>query len=308
MERCAMLLAALFRLRVADPGRARLAHSLLLEGFIGLRLLDRRAVLLARQDPTSLRISGPDTPPGERVPGVENPPGRAAGVDAYLAAHEPAHHARPNDTSAPVVPAGGGAPFRPRGGEAGRGVAGAPGQPRPHSRAFGPARRAGAQGGRRAPGAVRPSVARRLPRLDQALALPDAAEPLRPVRVRPGPDHRPGPGALPCLRRARLRQGQAQARGGHEVRLDVGKGPLPDPPGRAEVRLPARMAALVPPRDARQALWGRDGLRPGCASQLSPASGHSRRRAAGDPRTQDASAVARASPGRLRSALLATLV
>src|SRR2546429_2737379 len=164
MERCAMLLAALFRLRVADPGRARLAHSLLLEGFIGLRLLDRRAVLLARQDPTSLRISGPDTPPGERVPTVENPPGRGAGVDAYLAAHEPAHHARPNDTSAPVVPAGGGAPFRPRGGEAGRGGAGAPGQPPPPPRAFGPGPRARAPGGRAWPGRARPSAARAPPR------------------------------------------------------------------------------------------------------------------------------------------------
>src|SRR6266567_949305 len=101
------------------------------------------------------------------------------------------------------------------------------------------------------------------------------------------------------VRRARLHPGATQARGGHEVCLEVGENPLPDPSRRAALCLPARVAALVPARGAGQTIWRGDRLRPVRASQLPPPSGHDRRRSGGDPRPQDAPAVRGASPGSL---------
>src|SRR5437870_985164 len=51
-------LAALIRLRVADAGGARLAHALLLEGFVCLRLLDRGPCFLPGNLLTSRRFMG----------------------------------------------------------------------------------------------------------------------------------------------------------------------------------------------------------------------------------------------------------
>src|SRR2546421_3959989 len=213
-----LFLSALFGLRVGDARGPSLAHTLPLEGFINLGLLHRRTMLLTGHTSTALSFFALDcagkTPTLKTLASRQQlgraTTGRRRAVGAYLAAHEPVDHA-----SSPIKPAALGA-------SASRGAALRPESRSPRGRGTGTGRRPGAvarapraqrsawaEGRRRAPGAVRPTLAWRLSTRGQASAVPHPAPSLGPVRVRRRPDRRPRPGAIPPVLRARVRQRQA---------------------------------------------------------------------------------------------------